>query len=69
MQNVSTMDFQRDGTFMIKKIHLLLSVTDLIQSTFTEHRRWPCTLCEVLRRTKKKNKASGTDPDLEQITV
>lgn len=54
MQNVSTVEFQRDGAFM-KKIHLLLSVTELIQSTFTEHRQWPCTLCEVLRRTKRRH--------------
>lgn len=40
MQNVSTVEFRRDGAFM-KKIHLLLSVTELIQSTFTEHRQWP----------------------------
>lgn len=60
------MGFQGDVAFM-KKIHLLLALTELIQSTFTEHRQWPCTLCEVLRRTKKN--ALGTDPDLKQITV
>lgn len=43
----------REMVHLWKKIHLLLSVTELIQSTFTEHKQWPHTLCAVLRRAKK----------------
>lgn len=69
---MSTVDFQRDGAF-IKKIHLLLSTTELIRCTFTEHRQCMKSTDNGLALCVKclgglKNKLD-TGPDLKELTV